>query len=390
MQERRFAGFAWKSEQGVSLVLALVALAFGVLLVTPMLSHVSTNLSASQVVDQNMREQYTSDAGVEYGLWKLKNVPEFRDQVRAAGRTGVTITLPSRVNSLDPVVRVALAGQELKYALWGNGTTCDSNIEWTGSGNAVNGDLHTNTGLRVMGHGNILNGTVEYVTDIQVHGSTIYVPPPPDNPVPSDVGIMPAEWYMSDYDDPTAVGTPAHTADLLGDYHSIVGNFGVDASGYVFHGLYYVTGDIHLKGNNLSGNVTFVAGGLIKLNGTDNAFTPYCDRLTFFTDFAAPNQRCGKPVISIIGSGNCSLNGVVYAPNGQISVRGSGAMGGSLLGDSIDLAGSNLSINLPDPLGGHPVECTAYDVLSEAGEWSTLARVVCCDDELYVRSWWIQ
>ncbi|MCG2769866.1 MAG: hypothetical protein L6435_16040, partial [Anaerolineae bacterium] len=60
MQERRFGGFAWKSEQGVSLALALVALAFGVLLVVPMLSHVSTNLSASQVVDQNMREQYAS------------------------------------------------------------------------------------------------------------------------------------------------------------------------------------------------------------------------------------------------------------------------------------------------------------------------------------------
>jgi len=387
MQERRFSGFAWKSEQGVSLVLALVALAFGVLLVTPMLSHVSTNLSASRAVDENMREQYSSDAGVEYGLWKLENVAGFRDQVEAAGRPGVTITLPSRVNALEPVVRVALAAQELKYALWGNSTTCSSNIEWTGSGNAVNGDLHTNTGLRLVGQGNILNGAVEYVTDLQVHGSTIYIPPPPHNPVQTVTQTMPIEWHMSDYDDPTAVGTPAHTAAQLGHYHYIDGDLDVNTSGTVFHGLYYVTGGIHLNGNNLSGNATFVARGEIMVNGTDNVFTPYCDQLTFFTDYElAENQRCGQAVISFIGSGNCSVGGVAYAPNGQIAVSGSGTMGGSFLGDSVDLAGSDLSINIPDPLGGYPLPCWMYGLrhtlrsrgVEHAGPGSVLQRPVLC------------
>ena len=390
MKERRFARFAWKSEQGVSLALALVALAFGVLLVTPMLSHVSTNLSASRAVEQNMREQYSSDAGAEYGLWKLENVPGFSDQVEAAGRTGITVTLPSRVNSLDPVVRVVKAGQELEYALWGDSTTCNTNIEWTGSGNVVNGDLHTNTGLRLIGQGNILNGAVEYVTDIQVHGSTIYIPPPPHNPVLADVQPIPIEWYMSDYDDPTAVGTPAHTAAQLGHYHHIEGDFDVNTSGTVLHGLYYVTGGIHMNGNDITGNVTFVARGEIMVNGTDIVFTPYCDQLTFFTDLElAVNLRCVQAVISLIGSGNCSIGGVAYAPNGQISVSGSGTMGGSFLGDSVDLAGSGLTISLPDPLGGYPAGCVAYDVLSEAAECSTLARVVRCGTAFYVRSWWI-
>lgn len=391
MLGRRFAGFALKSEQGVSLPLALVALAFGVLLVTPMLSNVSTNLISSQAVEQNMREQYTSDAGAEYGLWKLENVAGFRDQVDAAGRTGVTIALPSQVNSLDPVVKVAKAGQALEYALWGNSTTCTSNIEWTGSGNVVNGDLHTNTGLRLIGQGNILNGAVEYVDNIHVHGSTIYIPPPPHNPVLSNIEAMPIEWYMSDYDDPTAVGTPAHTAAQLGHYHYVNGDFDVNTSGTVLHGLYYVTGGIHINGNNITGNVTLVARGEIMVNGADIAFTPYCDQLTLFTDLElAANQRCVQAVISLIGSGNSSLGGVAYAPNGQISVSGSGTMGGSFLGDSVDLAGSNLSINLPESLGGYPAGCTAYDILSEAGECTTLSRVVCCNDVFYVQSWWIQ
>lgn len=390
MGRHRFVKLVWRSEQGLSLAMALVALAFGVLLLTPMLSSVSTNLSASRAVEQNMREQYCSDAGAEYGIWKLENDSEFRDQVDAAGRSGVTVTLPSRVNLLDPPVRVVQAAQELDYALWGNSEYCTTNIEWTGSGNVINGNMHTNTGLRIIGEGNTLNGAVEYVTDVQVHGSTIYIPPPPHNPVQTYVGDMPMEWYMSDYDDPTEVGTPAYNADQRGEYHYIEGDLDVNTSGTILNGLYYVTGDIHLIGNNLGGNATFVARGLIKMNGCDNSFTAYCDQLTFFTDFEyAPNLRCVKPVISIIGTGLSSLGGVAYAPNGQISVSGSGVMTGSFLGDSVDLAGTALTISLPPPIG-YPAGCTAYDVLCEAGATSTAVRALYCDGGFEVASWSIQ
>ena len=114
MDRRRSTGFSLRDELGVSLPLALLGLAFGVLLVAPLLSGVSTNLSASQEVDQNMKIQYSSDAGAEYGIWMLENVAGFMDLVDDSGRSGVTVTLPSAVNALDPVVRVALAAQELR------------------------------------------------------------------------------------------------------------------------------------------------------------------------------------------------------------------------------------------------------------------------------------
>jgi len=374
----------------VSLPLALVVLAFGVLLVASMLFGVSTNLKASQRVDQAMKTQYSSDAGAEYGVWMLENVAGFMDQVDVAGRSGVTVTLPSEVNALDPVVRVVLAGQELRYALWGNSTYCTTNVEWTGSGNVINGDLHTNTGLRLVGQGNTLNGAVEYVTSLQVHGSTIYIPPPPHNPVQTYVQPMPMEWYMSDYDDPTAVGTPAHTAAQAGQYHYIEGDLHINTSGEVFDGLYYVTGEIHLNGSELSGTATFVSRNLVEVNGSGNCFTPYCDQLSFFTDFEyPPSQRCSKPVLRVVGSGSSTLGGVCYAPNGQISVSGSGIMNGSFLGDSVDLAGSGLTIDLP-PSVGCPAGCEVYDVRSEARGGVTLARVLHCDGNFDLLSWWLQ
>jgi hypothetical protein len=201
---------------------------------------------------------------------------------------------------------------------------------------------------------------------------------------------MPVEYYISDYDDPTAPGTQAFLAAERGDYHYIDGDLHINTSGTVLNGLYYVTGSIHLNGNNLSGNVTFVCRGTIELNGNDNAFTPYCDQLIFFTDLELSGSlRCVQPVISIIGSGNTTLNGVIYAPNGQISVSGSGVMSGSFVADSADLAGSGLSVNLPEP-AGYPAGCEAYDVRSHVGETTTQVRLVCCNGVWSVQTWTIE
>ncbi len=389
MARQRFTGLVRHSERGISLPLALVALAFGVLLLTPLLSHVSTNLEASQAVDDNLQEQYASDAGVEYGIWKLEHDTGFRDLVEAAGHTGVTVTLPSQVNSLDPVVRVVDAGQELEYALWGNSLSCETNIDWAGTGIVVNGNVHTNSALRVRGESNTFNGAVTYHLTEDVHPTTIFIPPRPDNLLQTYVQEMPIEWHMSDYDNPAAVGTPAHAADGLGQYHYIDGDLDINVPEDLTDGLYYVTGEIHINSNNLTENVTFVARDLILVNGTNLAFTPYCDQLTFFTDLEG--ATCDQAVLKIVANGNTTLGGVCYAPNGQISMNGEeGSISGSFLGDSIDLRGTDLIINLP-PSACEP-HCTAYDVLSEAGETSTTARVWRCEGESEVRvlSWWLE
>lgn len=370
------------------MALALVALAFGVLLVVPMLSHVSTNLSASQVVDQNMREQYASDAGVEYGIWKLENDAGFRDQVKAAGDAGVTLPpLPSRVNSLDPVVRVINVVPDFHYVIWGQGTSCDPTVELVGSRNVINGDVHTNWDLTIDGSGNIITGTVTYVHTKETGSTTFY--PPDDNPAMTGPQEMPVTYDMSDYSDPTQEGTPAYAADQKGEYTHTVGSLVLGDHGAVLKGLYYVTGDIDLGASGMSGNVTVVSSnGKIVVVGDGSTYTAYCDQLILYTDLDLVNKRCKDPVITI-DAGGISFGGVIYAPNGRIKVSGSSC--GSFVGDSVYIEGSDLTMSSPTLLG-FPAGCTtAYDILSDAGEFSTMARVVCCDgEEFEVVSWWIQ
>ncbi len=53
----------------------MIALAVGVLLVVPFLSHVGTTITASRIYGQSMTEQYSGDAGIEWALWKLQGNP---------------------------------------------------------------------------------------------------------------------------------------------------------------------------------------------------------------------------------------------------------------------------------------------------------------------------
>jgi hypothetical protein len=61
------------AESGQALPLALVALAVGAVLVTPFLTDVSVNLLASRQTDEAIADYYSADAGIEWGLWRLKN-----------------------------------------------------------------------------------------------------------------------------------------------------------------------------------------------------------------------------------------------------------------------------------------------------------------------------
>lgn len=62
-------------EQGQALPLALVALAVGAILVAPFLTNVSVNVIASRRTEEAIADCYSTDAGVEWGLWMLKNDP---------------------------------------------------------------------------------------------------------------------------------------------------------------------------------------------------------------------------------------------------------------------------------------------------------------------------
>lgn len=63
------------SERGQALPLALLVLAAGMLIAIPFLGHASSNLIGSRTYAAVITEQYSCDAGVEWGLWRLTENP---------------------------------------------------------------------------------------------------------------------------------------------------------------------------------------------------------------------------------------------------------------------------------------------------------------------------
>jgi type II secretory pathway component PulK len=81
-------------ESGQALVIALLALALAVLLVTGFLYYASTSQRATTATRQQTVDRYSADAGIEYGIWQLENgasVP-FTDTIVINGQA-VVITI---------------------------------------------------------------------------------------------------------------------------------------------------------------------------------------------------------------------------------------------------------------------------------------------------------
>jgi hypothetical protein len=338
-------------------------------------------------MEANLRRQYAAEAGLDYGLWRLAEDSAWRAAIDAARSAGVTVTWGDAVNGFQPTVQVRALQRAMTHALWGNSETCSSTMDWTGAHNRLVGDVHSNRGIRVKGSDTVIEGIVEYVTDVDVGGVT-YIPPPPDNPVRTQPAQMPAQFDINDYCDPARVGSPAYLAQSKGKYTRIEGDWQVNDSGHVFQGLYFVTGNLKLNGNSMSGTATFVTLGTIEMIGSGYSLQPYVDDLSLFSnaDFAGA-ARCTTPVVKIAGSGVSVLGGFVYAPYGLIRISGSGSLAGAFLGDSVDISAQGLTIQLPEQ-EGLGSGCALYDLRSEADGLAITARArVCEDGTVSVYSW---
>jgi hypothetical protein len=62
-----------RDEKGQALILTLILLVIGGLTITPLLGLMGTGLLTGQVYESKMHELYAADAGVEDGLWQIKN-----------------------------------------------------------------------------------------------------------------------------------------------------------------------------------------------------------------------------------------------------------------------------------------------------------------------------
>ena len=134
--------------------------------------------------------------------------------------------------------------------------TCNNTILWSGSSGLVDGGLHSNNDVQIMGDDNTITGAASYVTTFDEINLT-FIPPPEDNPILGDVLDDPLKLNLEDY----VPGSPKAEAAGPAYYHYRDGNITMNwlkANGFydkatdiIRDGLYYATGNITINGNGL-------------------------------------------------------------------------------------------------------------------------------------------
>ncbi len=94
------------TEKGRSLPAALIALAVGSILLAPFLSFVSSRSLGSRAAEEALKDQYSSDAGVEFGFWTVLNNSAARTQADSSPGTNFPVTFPGPVNGTTPAVNL--------------------------------------------------------------------------------------------------------------------------------------------------------------------------------------------------------------------------------------------------------------------------------------------
>ena len=102
MTPRRSIQPCWHDESGLSLPATLITLAVGLILIVPLLTSTSTAMLGTRAADQALLRHYSLDAGIEYGIWKLRYDAAFRATVDAVPLTPVAVTPSMSLNGVSP------------------------------------------------------------------------------------------------------------------------------------------------------------------------------------------------------------------------------------------------------------------------------------------------
>ncbi|MGE5421744.1 MAG: hypothetical protein ACM3QW_00635, partial [Ignavibacteriales bacterium] len=99
-------------------------------------------------------------------------------------------------------------------------------------------------------------------------------------------------------------------------------------------GITFVDGDVHLNGSQISGTGSLIATGNIHIDGSGVQYATANDKVCIY---AGQNLQ--------INGSNVNIDGILYAPNIQVSLAGSHInVNGAVIGDTVNTSGSYLSI----------------------------------------------
>ncbi len=167
----------------------------------------------------------------------------------------------------------------------------------------------------------------------------------------------PFSYQLTDFDGPEDPFVQAAIADPDAGYYDYTASGGacnkngtkawingMISGGTLPTGLYYFGNcEIQLQNfDNISGEITWVSGGPMKISGGTNNLHAYTDGLLFYSD--AGGDSCNGKAVTLPGNSN-TLEGNVYAPHGLLHFSASSTtINGCLVGYEVALTGSQATV----------------------------------------------
>lgn len=265
------------------------------------------------------------------------------------------------------------------YAIFGGGPSCGFVTDISAAGITVNGGIHSNDDIKIQGStgGSTVNGPITWLgsdnigglagnnSQSQLTGPAVPYPPPLeelsfsmfDVPTTSSFThpMTSGTWNLVNY------GTTNITWNRLADdgYVISTGNGNNAVRRFSTSAIFVTKGTVDLSPNGNAGittdpgvGVTFVSGGRFSTK-KDIELKPYWGRDAGFGPgllaYAGVNQpeTCSTGQGHFGSTGVTHWDGVIFAPNGAISLQPStaAANNGSLIGRRVNLSGSNFNIS---------------------------------------------
>lgn len=290
-----------RNEEGQVFVLALILLLVGGLILAPLLSYMSSGLIVGQVHEENMKQFYAADAGIEYGIWDVMNddlgVPDFE-----LNGSNVVVTTEE--------IDIATLTEDQKQTFNLN----DGDRLWTILSTAIN----TNGSTTVESYFAIAFRLADEDTYIDYGGSG---------------NIEGGNVIVEDGD--IVTGNIMGNAQVWGEGDlTVTGNFEGDA-------IVNIVGDVNLNGaGNILGDTTIRVFGNMTINGNieGNAEVYVSGNLTILGNIT------GTSLVGV--GGNLDVDGNIYR---DVYVGGTITVGGSMTGANLGL--DNIPFDTACPLG---------------------------------------
>lgn len=280
-----FAVHTHSGQKGQALLITLVFLAVASLILAPLLALMATGARTQTAFMDKTRELYAADAGIDYGIWKIKDNPD------AARTTADPYILPA-VNDLPADVWIELLGTfspspdvpEVYYNYYkvtssAGGTTVEAKVRYR-AGPTFFDKAVTSTGdVSVHGNKTIIDG------DVVAGGKVTY----PDDNIKGDVfditdgeEVKEAVQLYINIIDPFDVAETARIktyVQVAGAENVTIYNDGLTINDSVtFNDPVIVNGDLKIQKKDVvvtfnstlyvSGNFTTTANATVKLEDT--------------------------------------------------------------------------------------------------------------------------